>query len=321
LVVDEVSGLALLRLTNAKLPPLEVASQAPAVGSWVMSGSAYGGEPAAVSLGVIGGANRMIGGGALPPLMQCDLRTTNTSSGGPIVDRGGRLLSVVIAVDDGNKRAGWTYAAPASHVSRILREWKERGDKQDQNQELLVLKRRRPVVGLVLDQEGALIVVGRVHANSPAASAGLKPGDRIVAVDGVHIRSVYQAVRPLLFKQPGEQVTYRIRRAGDEQPEREIQVALGDQQAVLAKGPLRAPKLDVVTTPGGYRSEAGDRKRELVHPDDPRKKPVVTTPQRQIELLEQALDGYRNVIIYQQDQIRDLKKRLEQLEKAGEPRQ
>ena len=54
-------------------------------------------------------------------------------------------------------------------------------------------------------------VVGQVVENSPAATAGIRPGDRIVAVDGAAVDS-FEQLQTLVAPRPSEQVTVTLLR-------------------------------------------------------------------------------------------------------------
>lgn len=56
-------------------------------------------------------------------------------------------------------------------------------------------------------------IIGRVHANGPAAQAGLQAGDRIVAVEGEPVRNWERWV-DIVRSHPGETLEVRIDRAG-----------------------------------------------------------------------------------------------------------
>jgi regulator of sigma E protease len=57
-------------------------------------------------------------------------------------------------------------------------------------------------------------VVGQVAPGRPAAEAGLRPGDRIVAVDGTRTYS-FERVRELVSARPGEPIELTVRRDGE----------------------------------------------------------------------------------------------------------
>jgi serine protease Do len=217
-VIDEYSGLVLLESDEPAPGKLEVCQKAACAGNWAMTAAAWGTEKPLVSLGIVSCADRTVAGVNYPPLLQCDLRVSETSGGAAVVNRDCRLVGVMVAADASDIRRGWAYAVPAVHVSRLLRAQVENGEN------VVVLKRRRPFVGVDLDSDEHGIFVRRVHAKSPAEKAGIAVGDRIVATEGVKIRSVYQAVLPTLRKQPGDLFLFRIKRDGKE---RDVPLVLG----------------------------------------------------------------------------------------------
>ena len=74
-------------------------------------------------------------------------------------------------------------------------------------------------------EQGA--IVGRVIKDSPASAAGLKRGDVITAVDGKTIQSSDSLIDLIAEREPGDEITLEVYRAGDEQA-REIVVTLGE---------------------------------------------------------------------------------------------
>jgi S1-C subfamily serine protease len=267
-VLDEYSGLALV-LLDKKLEPIEMKTDGEdfPVGSWVISAAAMGTELPLVSLGIVSGADRTIAGATYPPLLQCDLRTADTSSGAGLVDVNGKLAGIVVGQKkEENAAGGWTYAVPAKHVQRLLRageaaEARRRSEAEalakvaepetsdgadssaqpqvqllqepatpdprqrfdygtqdlfaQEKESIVVLKCRRPIVGMVLDGGPDEVYVQRVTENGPAWRAGVRKGDQIIAADDVKIRSVYQVVRPTLYKQPGDTQRYHVEREGE----------------------------------------------------------------------------------------------------------
>jgi S1-C subfamily serine protease len=72
--------------------------------------------------------------------------------------------------------------------------------------------------------EGALI--GGFVEGSPAAAAGLKVGDRLIALEGATIKGQEDLVKALESKKPGDEVELTVRRAGRAEP-LAIKVKLG----------------------------------------------------------------------------------------------
>ena len=373
-VLDEVSGLALLETDRDDLVPLEC-SEPPAAGSWVLSAAGWGVEKPVVSLGIVSGLDRTIPESGFPPLIQCDLRTAETSTGSGVADSQGRLVGIVVASDSAGR--GWTFAVPSNHLQRLLRAKSEADAKtkadakseadaktksdakselasapqtqnnaQTQGNSIIVLKRRRPIVGMVLDTAEEKVIVSRVDAGSPADRAGIRAGDEIVAADGVRIRSVYQALRPVLQKQPGDLASFVVVQGGEE---KRIELVLGGGVELpgptpegawkqLARGVLNiegdgrryqardgqgnirelaAPPLPSESTDPSLPRNA-DRPGGAASPREPGAGLDPASPEGKIRLLERALESYRQVIIYQQGKLElrdeELKRNRELLE-------
>jgi S1-C subfamily serine protease len=217
-VVDQYSGLSLLECPKADLEGLACCDTPSKVGDTVYTAAASGIEPPVVSRGIVSGLERALTGTGLPPLLLCDLRTTETSSGAPLVNESGELVGVIIAAGASNQMANWAYAVPVQYVNRLVKAHKP--------DDLVVLERRRPTVGLTMrqgDKEGT-VEVEHVTPQGPAEQAGIKKGDRILEAEGRKIRSAYQAVDLILSRQPGDEVEFLVEQNG---AEKDVRVQLG----------------------------------------------------------------------------------------------
>ncbi|MDX1962443.1 MAG: PDZ domain-containing protein [Pirellulales bacterium] len=228
-VVDRYSNLMLLEIANQQLPGLKLADKLPKVGSPVLTAAGAGTEQPAVSLGILSATDRSLVGTDLPPVVQCDLRTTETSCGAGVVNRSGELLGILVATSQpGQHTTGWSYALDMPHLARLLR--------SHVPNKTLELKRMRPMVGFTLGagEEEGVVVVERVQAEGPAAAAGILVGDKLVETEGIKIRSAYQAIDLILHKQPGDTIRLRIARGGDH---RDLTVRLAGDAVTLVGRP------------------------------------------------------------------------------------
>jgi S1-C subfamily serine protease len=302
-VLDEFSGLALLEAREAQLTKLEFASEPPVAGNWVMAAAGWGTEQPLVSVGVVGGVERTLKGYVYPPLIQCDVRPAETSGGAGIINRQGQLLGIIVAADGPEVHRGWSYAVPVSHVQRLLRT----RDERSREDSVVVLKRRRPTVGVVLESGDTGVTVSRVVPASPAEKAGIKPGDRIVHAEGIKVRSVYEAVRPTLYKQPGDTMTFLLQR-GDEQKKVELVLGGGVElpgASLNVLGQLIAPKIDLGITTPRNRSQALQAAEVTIreaYSAAPVDKDAAPSPEK-VRVLEKANERYRMVIDQQQREL------------------
>ncbi len=210
-VRDLYSGLIVLQIPQKDLPGLTLAGELPDAGSTLYTAAAAGIDKPVLSRGILGAVDRKFSirdetVPELPPLLQCDVRTTLTSPGAAMVDSEGRLVGV-IAIHS-LKGDGWTYAVPMQHVKRV-REAYSKG-------EVKTLRPQRPVLGLSLAGKGEESVeVEAVTAGGPAEKAGIRKGDQVLAVEGQKVRSVYHVVGEVIKRQPGERMNFTIQQGAE----------------------------------------------------------------------------------------------------------
>lgn len=139
--------------------------------------------------------------------------------GGPLLDRDGRILGLVTLSYDDARFAG--LAVPIDeikpHVERILRE----AEAPPRGGEPAAVT-GWPGAEFRASAEG--LEVSRVFRNGPAERAGLRPGDRVTAVDGAPTATEEEFRRALAGKGPGDRVTLSVARSGER---REVELTLG----------------------------------------------------------------------------------------------
>jgi len=188
---DVDGDLAVLEVATEGAPPLELGADAPGVGAPVVALGNPNGHGPRVTLGFVSGTGRSFRGprgrrvaGAVEhtaPLMP-------GSSGGPIVDLGGRLLGInTNRIGHGFYLAIATDAALRDRVASL-----GRGETPTRRRlgvglaPAHVARRLRRAVGLP-ERDGLL--VRQVEEGSAAADAGIAEGDLIVSADGRPVAS------------------------------------------------------------------------------------------------------------------------------------
>lgn len=288
-VTDQHSGLRLIRLTAPAAGALELAESIPNPGAPIVTAAASGPEPAVVSLGVLGASDRSIPGTLLPPMLQCDVRTTAAGNGAGVTNHQGQLIGIIAAPALAGEGNAWSYAVPARYVRKVL---------DAQGAEPVVIARFRPQAGLTLSAgkgEGT-VVVERVTAGGPAEAAGVLVGDQVLAADGLKLRSAYQAVELILRKQPGDELRLDVNRDGTPQSlsiELSGEPEHADEPRVVKYGPR------MVVRPKDRREiEVRDTAAEALVPATGR------AVGDQLELLGRQIDAFEQVIHRLQDEIR-----------------
>jgi S1-C subfamily serine protease len=310
-VIDRHSGLILMEVDNREIPGLALAREATKIGGTVLTAAAAGIEDPAVSAGILGAIDRTPTGIDLPPLLQCDVRSSETASGAAVVNERGELLGIVAAADPPGARGGWTYALPVRHVERIL------AAKVDGK--LIEIKRRRPVVGFTIGAGAAegSVLVERVDQKGPAAAAGIRPGDLIAEADGRKIRSAYQAIDLILKKQPGDQMGFTVTREGKPI---NVKVLLDGGAMPVAEIPqASASPVKVGPQLKARRGDSG----EITIRDDNTLSEVAVDPNRgqtrrsignEAELLRLQLEAYERVFGRMQTEIESLRRETSDLQ-------
>ncbi len=189
---DIDGDLAVIEADTGQIPALPWATGAPAVGMPVFALANPGGRGLRVTFGSVSGIDRTFRG---PRGLRITGSLEHTapllpgSSGGPVLDAGGQLLGI----NTNRLGEGFYLAIPADEALRGRIDALARGESVRPPQLGItitpghVARRLRRAVGLP-DAEGLLI--RDVAEDSPAARAGLAPGDLIVAAAGQPVRTI-----------------------------------------------------------------------------------------------------------------------------------
>ena len=221
---DVDGDLAVIEADTGQVPALPWATAAPAIGTPVFALANPGGRGLRVTFGTVSGIDRSFRG---PRGMRITGSLEHTapllpgSSGGPVLDAQGQLLGI----NTNRLGEGFYLAIPADEPLRGRVDALARGESVKRPQLGItitpghVARRLRRAVGLP-DTEGLLI--RDVAEDSPAARAGLAPGDLIVAAAGQPVRTIGDLSGAL--QTAGETIELNVLHGTDE---RSIQVALG----------------------------------------------------------------------------------------------
>ena len=187
-----------------------------------------------LTTGVISGLGREIKSVTDRPIqgvIQTDAAINPGNSGGPLLDSSGRLIGMNTAiVSPSGAYAGIGFAVPIDTINRIVPQLIKSG------------RVNKPGLGIRLVESNALRlngVVGAIIASvvpgSPAARAGLTPltrnsggkieiGDVIIAIEEAPVEVGDDLLRVLDQYAPGDTITLRVVRGGEE---RDVKVELG----------------------------------------------------------------------------------------------
>ena len=210
IAVDADHDLAVLKMQNVSQQPFLTLGRSHdiMVGETVVSiGNPFGLQHS-VTAGIISALGRDIKLGQdfiYRNLIQTDAAINPGNSGGPLLNINSELIGVTTAIRSDAQNIG--FAIPVDRLWELLPSM------------LDIERRQRVSVGL--DVNGPDSRVLRVRAGTPAASAGLKPGDRIIKFNGQRVTNGIDYYVRLLEQRPGDVFKLVVDRDG-----RELQVSL-----------------------------------------------------------------------------------------------
>jgi putative serine protease PepD len=169
-----------------------------------------------VTSGIISGLHREVGtnsGSALEDVLQTDAAINPGNSGGPLVDAQGRVIGINTAIADPGSAQNVGFAIPISNAKVIIERLR------DGKQPALLGVKTVNVDQAKLNGESVEVDEGAyvqdVTAGTPAAKAGIKAGDVVVAVDGKPVTSAAALGGVIRQHQPGDDVEIELDRNGD----------------------------------------------------------------------------------------------------------
>ena len=138
-----------------------------------------------VTAGIVSAQHRDIGAGPYDDFIQIDASVNKGNSGGPTFNLAGEVVGVNTAIfSPSGGNVGIAFAIPASTVENVVASLKDKGSVTRGFigvQMQPVTKEIAEAIGLK-EPKGAL--VAEAMKDSPAAKAGIRTGDTIIAVDG-----------------------------------------------------------------------------------------------------------------------------------------
>ena len=214
--VDPLSDIALIKVDAQGLPTVQIGrADSLRVGQWVLAiGSPFGFEQSA-SQGIVSALGRSLPGDAYVPFVQTDVPINPGNSGGPLIDLAGRVVGVNAQIySRSGGYQGVSFAIPVDVAMQVAAQLKADGKVtrgwlgigiQEVNQEL--------AASFKLDQPaGALVATVAPH--SPAAVAGIQPGDVIRSYDGKSIIKAGDLPPRVAVTPPGHAAALKVWRNG-----------------------------------------------------------------------------------------------------------
>ena len=217
---DSLDDLAVLSVPSGSLPTVSFGDSSQLqVGQPVVAVGSPLGNQSSVTAGVLSALHRTITAGGesgssselLQDVLQTDASINPGNSGGPLADVQGRVIGVNVAVAGSSSNIG--YSIPSNLARRVV-QWIIAGEKV-----------QHPFLGIsYLDSIDAIesgkafsgpgVLVTAVSAGTPAATAGFKVNDVLVAINGVKISNGQTLGGLIQDKNVGDKLTCTVARGG-----------------------------------------------------------------------------------------------------------
>ncbi len=203
---DRTTDLALLKLEGAgQLPAVRFGDSAKTrVGDWVMAVGNPFNLGGTVTVGVLSARNRDLRSGPYDDYLQIDAPINRGNSGGPLFNMEGDVIGINTAIySTSGGNIGIGFAIPSTIASQVLDQLRAGGKVERGWLGVFVQPMNEDLAKATgLDRpRGALIA--QVQDDSPAAKAGLKAGEVVLAVDGKAVEQSRDLARHIADIKPG----------------------------------------------------------------------------------------------------------------------
>jgi serine protease Do len=216
---DSTTDVALLKVDGRNdFAHVRLADRSPRVGDWVLAIGNPFGLGGSVTAGIVSARERDIRAEASDHLIQIDAPINKGDSGGPSFDLQGRVIGInTMIFSPSGGSIGIAFAIPADTVKSVVAELRDKGSVTRGwlgVQAQPVTPELAENLGLKETTAGAL--VAEPQADSPAAKAGIAPGDVITSIDGAPIKDARQLSKIIGSTAPGTTIKLGMLRQGDE---------------------------------------------------------------------------------------------------------
>ena len=242
--VDKLSDTAVLKIEGGDFPVVPIGNpNETRVGEWVLAiGSPFGFENT-VTAGIVSAKARALPEEGYVPFIQTDVAVNPGNSGGPLINTRGEVIGINSQIySSSGGYQGLSFAIPIDVALDVESQILEKGkvvrgrigvSVQDLSQGLA------ESFGLE-NPDGAL--VGMVNPEGPAAKAGVKPGDVILALNGEKVIDSRSLPPRVAVLKPGSHAGLLIHREGKRQTIDVTVEALDDTPDASPEKPAKGEK-------------------------------------------------------------------------------
>ncbi|MGB8052775.1 MAG: DegQ family serine endoprotease, partial [Azonexus sp.] len=214
--LDTASDVAVLKIDAKDLPAVKIGTAANTrVGEWVLAiGSPFGFESSA-SAGIVSAFSRSLPDGSYVPFIQTDVAVNPGNSGGPLFNMAGEVIGINSQIySRSGGYQGLSFAIPIEVAMNVERQIVTHGKVQRGRLGVGIQEVNQSLADSFGLKKPAGALVGSVDKDSPAAKAGLEPGDVILAINGKEISSSSELPAIVSAMTPGAKAKLQVWRKG-----------------------------------------------------------------------------------------------------------
>ncbi len=212
---DELTDIAVIRVTSPTPLPYVAwgDSRQVEVGDWILAAGNPFGVGISVTAGIVSARGRDIGAGPFDDFLQIDAPINPGNSGGPTFNMAGEVIAVNTAiVSPTGGSVGIGFAVPSEIAARIVADLRDKG------------RIERGWLGVSVQESGGSgsltatrangVTIANIDRTGPAARAGLRAGDVVVAINGARVETSQGLIKAIAATTPGNAVRLSVRRGG-----------------------------------------------------------------------------------------------------------
>lgn len=222
---DPLNDLAVLKIFDKNLPFVELGdSDKLPIGSTVVAiGNTLGRYQNSATKGIVSGLGRSLeasdqsGANAevLDNVIQTDAEINPGNSGGPLVDLNGNIIGINVAIDQAGSSIG--FAIPVNDAKPVIKSAREIGRivRVRLGIRYVMLTAQTAAENKLPRNSGAWIMpsadgIPTVLPDSPAAKAGLKPGDIITEINAIKLQERTTLLSVVQKYKPGDKIGLKV---------------------------------------------------------------------------------------------------------------
>ena len=223
---DKMSDVAVLKIDAKGLPTLKIGNSANTrVGEWVLAiGSPFGFENSATA-GIVSAMSRSLPDDSYVPFIQTDVAVNPGNSGGPLFNMAGEVIGINSQIySRSGGYQGLSFAIPIEVVMNVEEQIVKHGKVQRGRLGITIQQLDQSLADSFGMKKPGGALVSAVENDSPAAKAGIEPGDVIVSVNGKEVKSSNELPPLIANILPGNSAKLQVWRKGNL---RDIDVKVG----------------------------------------------------------------------------------------------